>query len=262
MPTIRSWIRFSITDQFVCTAVFFSNVFNREGSSESRSGFVGDFRDYRYVVRYRRCHGGSARQAAFRFATVRRRAPSATTHSSLDRLSARRANYRPGRNIPPSTERRRTAQRDEVSNPRLRPLSGSPLFPHMPCVESTNHIRTSPSRLMMCTAARPSHPDRAAELRSCAPHASRMPLRFCRPPRPAASAGRLRHSEPPSAWRSARRLLPGAQHGAFCLALSTTPSAWRSARRLLPGSSSALSLALGTALSNRGGSGEDPARVP
>ena len=171
-------------------------------------------------------------------------------------------NYRPGRNIPPSTERRRTAQRDEVSNPRLRPLSGSPLFPHMPCVESTNHIRTSPSRLMMCTAARPSHPDRAAELRSCAPHASRMPLRFCRPPRPAASAGRLRHSEPPSAWRSARRLLPGAQHGAFCLALSTAPSAWRSARRLLPGSSSALSLALGTALSNRGGSGEDPARVP
>ena len=142
------------------------------------------------------------------------------------------------------------------------PLSGSPLFPHMPCVESTNHIRNSPSRLMMCTAARPSHPDRAAELRSCAPHASRMPLRFCRPPRPAASAGRLRHSEPPSAWRSARRLLPGAQHGAFCLALSTAPSAWRSARRLLPGSSSALSLALGTALSNRGGSGEDPARVP
>ena len=196
------------------------------------------------------------------FLRDRARRTSATAHSSLDRLSARRANYRPGRNIPPSTERRRTAQRDEVSNPRLRPLSGSPLFPHMPCVESTNHIRTSPSRLMMCTAARPSHPDRAAELRSCAPHASRMPLRFCRPPRPAASAGRLRHSEPPSAWRSARRLLPGAQHGAFCLALSTTPSAWRSARRLLPGSSSALSLALGTALSNRGGSGEDPARVP
>jgi hypothetical protein len=106
------------------------------------------------------------------------------------------------------------------------------LFPHMPCVESTNHIRTSPSRLMMCTAARPSHPDRAAELRSCAPHASRMPLRFCRPPRPAASAGRLRHSEPPSAWRSARRLLPCAQHGAFCLALSTAPSAWLELRPL------------------------------
>ena len=26
-------------------------------------------------------------------------------------------NYRPGQNIPPSKERRRTAQRDEVSNP-------------------------------------------------------------------------------------------------------------------------------------------------
>ena len=260
MPTIRSWIRFSITDQFVCTAVFFSNVFNREGSSESRSEFVGDFRAYRYVVIVGVTAARPARPPFLRDRASSR--TSATTHSSLDRLSARRANYRPGRNIPPSTERRRTAQRDEVSNPRLFPLSGSPLFPHMPCVESTNHIRTSPSRLMMCTAARPSHPDRAAELRSCAPHASRMPLRFCRPPRPAASAGRLRHSEPPSAWRSARRLLPGAQNGAFCMALSTAPSAWRSARRLLPGSSSALSLALGTALSNRGGSGEDPARVP
>lgn len=51
MPTIRSWIRFSITDQFVCTAVFFSNVFNREAvRAESRSEFVGDFRAYRYVV--------------------------------------------------------------------------------------------------------------------------------------------------------------------------------------------------------------------
>ena len=261
MPTIRSWIRFSITDQFVCTAVFFSNVFNREGSSESRSEFVGDFRAVS-ICRYRRCHGGSARQAAF---------------SSRPRASSRTVRHQHTRHSTGFQHAERITDQDRIfHHPKNadaphrgtkfrihdHPLSGSPLFPHIPCVESTNHIRTSPSRLMMCTAARPSHPDRAAELRSCAPHASRMPLRFCRPPRPAASAGRLRHSEPPSAWRSARRLLPGAQHGAFCLALSTTPSAWRSARRLLPGSSSALSLALGTALSNRGGSGEDPARVP
>ena len=147
--------------------------------------------------------------------------PPHTRHSTG--FQHRRANYRPGRNIPPSTERRRTAQRDEVSNPRLRPLSGSPLFPHMPCVESTNHIRTSPSRLMMCTAARPSP---LTVLRSCGA-ARRMPLACLY-----ASAGRLGQPPPPAASATASRLLPGAQHGAFCLALSTAPSAWLELRPL------------------------------
>ena len=196
------------------------------------------------------------------FATVRRRAPSATTHSSLDRLSARRAELQTRTEY--STIHRTQTHRTEGRS--FESTTTSPLWipfvsPHaMRGVHEPHSYFSVPSHDVHSRT--PLSPDRAAELRSCAPHASRMPLRFCRPPRPAASAGRLRHSEPPSAWRSARRLLPGAQHGAFCLALSTAPSAWRSARRLLPGSSSALSLALGTALSNRGGSGEDPARVP
>ena len=160
------------------------------------------------------------------FATVRRRAPSAT-----DTLVTRPAFSTPSelqtRTEYSTIHRTQTHRTEGRSFESTRyPLSGSPLFPHIPCVESTNHIRTSPSRLMMCTAARPSHPDRAAELRSCGA-ARRMPLACLY-----ASAGRLGQPPPPAASATASRLLPGAQHGAFCLALSTAPSAWLELRPL------------------------------
>ena len=132
MPTIRSWIRFSITDQFVCTAVFFSNVFNREAvRAESRSGSdlaFGYWDDYMST-----CTRTGPLAAPFRSRPCCLVALPPAPHTRPDDSTGfqhAEPNYRPGRNIPPSTERRRTAQRDEVSNPRLSPLWIPFVSPH------------------------------------------------------------------------------------------------------------------------------------